>query len=162
MRWPWRRHSDSAGPVDSAGLGRKGESLARRHLRRAGLGKKVADPAVLGKKGEAFARKHLRKGGLKILARNYRCAAGEADLIALDRRAGQIVFVEVKTRSDDTYVEPYAAVDSAKQQRYGRIARTYLAERDTGELAVRFDIVSVVIPPGGKPAVTHIPQAFSP
>jgi putative endonuclease len=116
----------------------------------------------LGRQGESLARRHLRRAGLKILARNYRCAAGEADLIALDRRAGQIVFVEVKTRSDDHYVEPTSAVNSAKQQRYGRIARTYLAGHDTGNLAVRFDVVSVVIPPGAKPAVTHIPQAFSP
>jgi putative endonuclease len=154
-----KKDSDSAAPgkksVDPAVLGKKDSDSAA-------PGKKSVDPAVLGKKGEAIARKHLRKAGLKILARNYRCAAGEADLIALDRTAGQLVFVEVKTRSDDTYVEPYAAVDSAKQQRYGRIARTYLAERDTGDLAVRFDVLSVLLQPGRKPAVTHIPEAFSP
>ena len=42
--------------------------------------------AARGARGEKIAKKHLRRAGLKILAVNYRCPSGEVDLIALDRR----------------------------------------------------------------------------
>jgi len=61
---------------------------------------------ALGDRGEALARRFLKKAGLQILATNYRCPAGEIDIIALDPSTRQtpagaetIVFVEVKTRS---------------------------------------------------------------
>jgi putative endonuclease len=99
---------------------------------------------------------------MKILARNYRCPEGEADLVALDcsskrNCAGEtIVFVEVKTRSDDAYTDPESAVDGEKRRRMRGVARYYLAGRQTAGLAVRFDIVSVVIRPGRKPEIRHL------
>ena len=48
---------------------------------------------VLGQQGEEVAERFLRKKGYKLVERNYRCAAGEVDLIVLDHRV--IVFVEV-------------------------------------------------------------------
>lgn len=120
----------------------------------------------LGSRGEALARRFLKRRGLKILARNYRCPAGEIDLIALDastrRSAGAetIAFVEVKTRSSDRYTDPEAAVDAEKRRRLKKVAETYLAARDAGGLNVRFDVVAVVARPGEKPQVRHIPDAF--
>jgi len=120
----------------------------------------------LGPKGEDLARRALRKRGMKILARNYRCPAGEIDLIVLDPSTRKdlgsetIAFVEVKTRSSDRYTDPEAAVDAEKQRRIRKVANYYLARHDAADLAVRFDIVSVLIRPGEKPQVKHIPQAF--
>jgi putative endonuclease len=122
--------------------------------------------ASLGRRGERLARRRLRRSGLKILATNYRCPVGEVDLIALDAStrkaiaAETLVFVEVKTRTSDTYTAPAGAVDAEKRRRIRRIADYYLASRDTSGYAVRFDIVSIVIPDGEKPRVTHIPDAF--
>jgi putative endonuclease len=123
--------------------------------------------ARLGGQGEELARTFLRKQGLKILARNYRCPAGEADLIALDLStrkdtgAETIAFVEVKTRASDRYAPPESAVNADKRRRMKRVAHYYLASRKTAGFAIRFDIVSIVIRPGQEPEVRHIPGAFA-
>jgi putative endonuclease len=125
------------------------------------------DPASLGRLGEDLARGLLRKLGFKVLARNYRCPAGEADLIALDistrRRGGAetIAFVEVKTRSSDRHLPPEAAVNPDKRRRLKNVARYYLASRAAEGFAVRFDVVSIVIRPGEAPEVRHMPGAFT-
>lgn len=125
-----------------------------------------AGPKALGPRGEWLARRDLKRRGLKILARNYRCAAGEADLVALDattrRTLGRetIAIVEVKTRRDDRYTEPYAAVDAAKQRRLKKIGLAFLADRRAQDYPLRFDIVSVVIPETGKPRIEYLPDAF--
>ena len=77
-----------------------------------GRWRRTGSSGELGRRGEKLAAKALKRAGMKILARNYRCPAGEADLIALDRStrrqsgAETIVFAEVKTRSSDTYTDP--------------------------------------------------------
>jgi putative endonuclease len=123
------------------------------------------DTGQMGALGEKLARKHLREKGYKILAQNYRCPAGEADLVVLAREkpagmAGTIVFVEVKTRNSDLYTDPHAAVDQAKQRRLAAISRYYLASRKTDGYDVRFDIVSIVIPRGAELQINHIEDAF--
>jgi putative endonuclease len=129
----------------------------------------VLDTGQMGALGEKLARKHLCEKGYKILARNYRCPAGEADVVALaqphkEKPAagpnGTIVFVEVKTRNSDLYTDPHAAVDQAKQRRLAAISRYYLASRKTDGYDVRFDIVSIVIPRDGAPRINHIEDAF--
>ncbi len=70
---------------------------------------------------------------MKVLARNYRCPVGEIDLIALDRHPAcgpfgpTLVFVEVKTRGDDTYTDPESAVDAEKRRRIKKAAAYYLS-----------------------------------
>ncbi len=124
------------------------------------------DRLPLGKRGESIARKHLKRRGLKILARNYRCPRGEVDIIALDAStrtemgAETISFVEVKTRSSDRYTAPASAVNADKQRRIRKVADYYLARHAADELNVRFDIVSIVLRDGEKPEVKHIPGAF--
>jgi len=119
-----------------------------------------------GAYGERLALRHLRRRGLKTLARNFRCPAGEVDLIMLDPstrkalRAETLVFVEVKTRRSDDYVAPAAAVNADKQRRIRRASRTYLASRDTSGYNIRYDVVSIVIPEGEKPRIEHIRSAF--
>ncbi|NLF33182.1 MAG: YraN family protein [Planctomycetes bacterium] len=112
-----------------------------------------------GRRGERLAAKALKRAGCAILARNYRCAAGEADLVAL---AGDdtLVFAEVKTRSTDRYADPELAVNKAKRERYHKVARSYLRTIGRSDLAVRFDIVAVVLPRGARPVIRHIPDAF--
>jgi len=120
----------------------------------------------LGERGEAIARRTLRRAGMKVLASNYRCPAGEADIIALETKtrkligAETIAFVEVKTRSSDRYVQPSAAVDDRKRRQLRRVASYYLAHHDAAGFALRFDIVSVVIRDGQEPEIEHIRDAF--
>ncbi len=127
---------------------------------------RTGEDEPLGRRGERLAARYLRREGLTILARNYRCPGGEIDLIALDppRRTGRdadtICFVEVKTRSDDTYTAPASAVDRAKRSRLKRAAGFYLADHDTRGYVTRFDIVSIVARPGEPPRIDHRPNAF--
>ncbi len=120
----------------------------------------------LGDRGEKLARRLVRRRGMKILARNYRCPAGEADIIALDhstRRtvgAETIAIVEVKTRSSNQYTEPESAVDAEKRRRLRKIADYYLTGRDADGYNVRFDIVSIVAPTGRKPHANYIENVF--
>jgi len=120
----------------------------------------------LGQRGEALARKYLKRRGMKVLSRNFRCPAGEIDLIALDRAtrradgAQTIAFVEVKARRNDTYTDPAAAVDSRKRRRLKKAAQYYLSRVDAEAFNARFDIVSIVFRDGSKPQVRYIPDAF--
>jgi putative endonuclease len=122
--------------------------------------------ADLGRRGESLARRELRKQGLKILARNYRCPLGEADLIALDpstrKQSGAetIAFVEVKTRAGEGYAPPESAVNADKQRRMRKVAHYYLASRNADAFHTRFDIVAVVLRPGEKPEIRYIRNAF--
>ena len=120
----------------------------------------------VGARGEKLARRHLKRQGMKILAENYRCPVGEADLIALDpgtRKvlgAESLVFVEVKTRRRDDYTSPASAVNAEKQRRIRKIAEYYCSSRPTDRYCIRYDIVSIVLPDGGEPRIEHLPDAF--
>jgi putative endonuclease len=116
-----------------------------------------------GARGERLACGFLRRAGLKILARNYRCPAGVAEIIALDRTAPggpAIAVVEVKTRSDDRYVDPESAVDAAKRRQLRGVAQYYLAHHASPDHAARFDVVAVLLKDGQEPSIRHIVDAF--
>ena len=126
------------------------------------------EDAPLGRRGERLARKFLSRRGMTILASNYRCPSGEADLIALDpvdrsgdgRSDRHLVFIEVKTRSPGQLTDPISAVNADKQQRLRRVAQYYLATHDAGDLCVRFDVVSIVGQAKSEADITHYPGAF--
>lgn len=95
---------------------------------------------VLGRKGERLVAEYLKKQGYKIVKTNYRTPFGEADIIALD--GDEVAFIEVKTRSSDTFGLPAEAVVKKKQQTYLKIAKFYW--RITGaEPNARFDVAEV-------------------
>ncbi len=112
---------------------------------------------ILGKEGERVAELFLKKKGYKLVERNYRCAAGELDLVMLDQRA--IVFVEVKTRTGTGYGTPLEAVESRKQQKMIYAAQFFLSARKLNQREARFDVVGISWP-GPQPLVEHIENAF--
>jgi putative endonuclease len=114
----------------------------------------------LGALGESAAVKFLKQSGHTILARNYVCPVGELDIISFHH--GCIVFVEVKTLSDDAAGDPEEHITPAKQRQLHRVARQWLAARRQPDCAYRFDAISVVVPPQGEPRVRHIVEAFIP
>ena len=83
---------------------------------------------ILGRKGEKLVEKYLKKQGCKILERNYRAGHNELDIIAEDKE--HTVFVEVKTRSNNDYGGGAYAVTYQKQQRIIRAAQNYLLKYD--------------------------------
>ena len=112
---------------------------------------------LLGKEGERLAERFLEKKGYKLLERNYRCTAGELDLIVLDRRV--IVFVEVKTRTGQGFGTPFEAVEFRKQRKIIQAAQFFLAEKGLQQRDARFDVVGVSWV-GREPVVEHIENAF--
>jgi putative endonuclease len=80
--------------------------------------------------------------GYQVLARNWVCAHGEADLVL--GRPGEVVICEVKARASADFGGPVGAVDWKKQRRLRRIAAAWLSEHRDGHVIVRFDVVSVV------------------
>jgi putative endonuclease len=112
---------------------------------------------ILGKEGERIAELFLKKKGYKLVERNYRCAAGELDLVMLDRRV--IVFVEVKTRTGSGYGTPLEAVAVRKQKKMIYVAEFFLSAKKLSQREARFDVVGVSWP-GAQPLVEHIENAF--
>jgi putative endonuclease len=96
---------------------------------------------ALGVRGERIAERHLRRCGYLILARNYRAAGAEIDLIGLDRRT--LAFVEVKTRGGEDFGTPQEAVDDGKQDRIRRAAAAYIQWRRAHGVPMRFDVVAI-------------------
>ncbi|MFN3875577.1 MAG: YraN family protein [Flavobacteriales bacterium] len=119
----------------------------------------MAEHNRTGSKGEQLACRYLEARGFEVLERNWRHGRHELDIIARDGR--HLVFVEVKTRSSSQHGEPEEAVKKGKRGRLLKAANAYILA--TGcDLAARFDIVSVILHPSGKPCVHHIPDAFYP
>lgn len=118
------------------------------------------DRASLGRWGEDLAAQHLRGLGFTLLDRNWRCARGELDLVAL-APDGTVCFVEVKTRSSRAFGEPAEAVSRVKARRIHGLALAWLAEHrpDGHRGALRFDVVSVVREQGAVDLV-HLQGAF--
>jgi putative endonuclease len=123
-----------------------------------GVGSGTSDP--LGVRGENAAAKFLRNLGYRIIIRNFRVEAGEIDIIARDGKT--LVFVEVKTRADDTDATPEDQIDDAKRHQISKVAKLYLGRYGTPQPAARFDVVSVVWPTGRPPQVKHFVDAFGP
>lgn len=111
----------------------------------------------LGRAGEERAADFLRRAGYRILAANYRTRRGELDLVA--EEGGELVFVEVKTRTSLAFGSPAEAVDRRKQQQIGRAAQEYLLREGASERVVRFDVVAISLA-GGRPEVEIIKNAF--
>lgn len=109
----------------------------------------------LGFWGERKAAKFLKKNGYKILERNFKCKAGEIDIIAL--KGDVVAFVEVKTRSSDAFGEPCEAVDLTRQRRYCNAADLYIRLNNFGlsDYFLRFDIIEIK-----KGVINHIENAF--
>ncbi len=109
---------------------------------------------ALGDHGEAIAARHLIEAGLTILDRNWRCEAGEIDIVARD--GASLVVCEVKTRRGLEYCHPGEAVTWRKAQRLRRLAMRWIDEHDVHPREIRIDVVSVICPPRGGAVVEHL------
>jgi len=116
-------------------------------------------PISAAAQGEQAAAKWLQQRGFDILERNLRVGDDEADIIAHDPESRAIVIVEVKTRTDPNAL-PEERIDQRKQFRLARLAANLQKRRRYRHCPIRFDVVSVILPPEGEPAVRHIPGAF--
>lgn len=112
------------------------------------------DKDALGQQGEQLAAEYLQRAGFRILARNWRCAEGEIDIVAADRRT--LVACEVKTRSGTRYGTPLEAVTRKKRSRLRRLAVRWVLANGVLFDEVRVDVVEVLKDERGDFAIEHI------
>jgi putative endonuclease len=113
---------------------------------------------AVGDYGERVAVGRLIEAGMQVLDRNWRCAMGELDVVALD--GGTVVFCEVRTRRGDVCGTPAESVTAAKIRRVRMLAALWLAAHDGVRGEVRFDLVSVWPQLTGAAVVEHLRGAF--
>ena len=118
----------------------------------------MAEHIILGKAGEDAAIAYLEKSNYGIRHRNWRRGHLEIDIVAT--KDSETVFIEVKTRKNNEYGDPYEAVDSKKAANLMRAADTYIKLYEL-DGPIRFDILSIV-GEEGKFEIEHIKEAFYP
>ena len=111
-----------------------------------------------GELGERAARQFLQQKGLHFLTANFRSTRGEIDLVF--REGGNLIFVEVKTRSSEDWTRPAAAVDVRKRRLLSQTALDYLKLLKNPPVKFRFDIVEVLLADGAVREIRHLPDAF--
>ncbi len=97
---------------------------------------------ALGAKGEEAVAAWYEARGYEVVERNWRCRAGELDLIL--RRGRTFVFCEVKTRTSDAFGAPVEAVNRDKQVRLRHLAARWLEDAPLRPTEIRFDVASVL------------------
>lgn len=109
---------------------------------------------ALGRYGEELATRYLRDRGMQVIERNWRCADGEIDIVALDGDC--LVVCEVKTRRGTGAGDPLEAVTWEKASRLRRLAAAYLRARPGPVGQVRIDVIGVLAERGRPPVVRHV------
>lgn len=107
--------------------------------------------------GEEVAAQSLQDCGYVVVDRNWRCKAGEVDIVALSPD-GVLAFVEVKTRSNHRYGMPIEAITMKKLGRMRRVMGAWLAGHDDvpAHRAIRLDLMSVDWNGHGEPVLKHL------
>ena len=108
----------------------------------------------LGRRGEQAAVEYLQRAGFRILDRNWRCAEGEIDIVAVERQV--LVVCEVKTRSGTGFGTPAEAISRVKRNRLRRLAVRWLVAHGVLFDEVRVDVLGLLTNRAGCFTVEHI------
>ncbi len=115
----------------------------------------------IGYLGEELATKYLKEKNYEIIQRNFICRQGEIDIIALDKTKKELVFIEVKTRTNNKYGNPSESVNENKQKHIYRTAEYYTYKNKLDKMLIRFDIIEININISKKTyKLNHIYKAF--
>lgn len=122
----------------------------------------MSSRAKLGQWGERQARLYLEAEGYGIVAANFRCRAGELDIVAID--GDELIFVEVKTRRGDAFGLAEESISPVRAERLAAVAEEFLQSRSAfpydSETPWRIDLVCVNLDGGGKLLnINHIKHA---
>ena len=110
---------------------------------------------AMGAFGEKVAARHLtEERGMTLLERNWRCRAGEVDLLLRD--GDTLVVCEVKTRRGTHYGEPLEAVTPEKYQRLHTIASFWMEWTGVQFPDVRIDLVGIDLSKPTAERITHV------
>lgn len=112
---------------------------------------------ILGKIGEEIACQYLEENDYEIIERNFYCRQGEIDIIAKDKN--EVVFIEVKTRTNNNYGNPIDSITYYKQKHIIKSVQYYLYKRKLEKVFVRIDVIEVYSKEE-KYYVSHIKKAI--
>ena len=111
----------------------------------------------LGRIGDNIISDYITKLGYKVVERNFACNQGEIDIIAKDKE--ELVFIEVKTRTDISYGEASEAVTNTKKRHLINSIKYYIYKQKLENQPIRIDVAEVYINKG-KVKVNYIKQAI--
>lgn len=114
-----------------------------------------------GRRGEEAACTYLEGLGHVIVARNWRCAHKEVDIVSL--QGDELHFIEVKSRMSSSFAAPEVNVTGVKMANIVSAAKSFLHSKAAANLPhnleIIFDVVTVVLE-GNKPEITYFPNAY--
>jgi putative endonuclease len=113
----------------------------------------------LGDWGEKRAANYLQAHGYEIIERNWRCGAGEIDLVA--REGEWLAFVEVRTRRGRGFGLPEESITSGKRARLIELAQTYIQAHPELDCDWRIDVVAVELRHMSRPRIHLIRNAVT-
>jgi putative endonuclease len=114
--------------------------------------------SIRGRKAETYACAYLLRKGCKLLARNYRYAGGELDIVAKDKN-GKWLFIEVKSVWENSFGLPDVRVHAEKQRKIWQTALHFLYKNDNMEQNSRFDVIAMDFR-GKTPHIRYYENAF--
>ena len=114
----------------------------------------------LGSNGETLAMNYLKLHNHMVIEKNFVCKYGEIDIIAKDNEKGELVFIEVKTRTSSKYGNASEAVDSIKQRHICKCANYYVFINKIRNVPIRFDVIEIKLH-GDMFWINQIKCAFS-
>jgi putative endonuclease len=108
-----------------------------------------------GRLGEQIALNYLIDNNASILDTNYRINTGEIDIIA--KLNEELVFIEVKSRSNTKFGYPSEAVNYNKIRKIINTAKYYILKNELNNIPIRFDVIEVYLK---EDKINHIVNAF--
>lgn len=108
----------------------------------------------LGKLGEDYAVKYLKGKGYEVSGRNVYVGGGEIDIVA--KKGNLVVFVEVKTRKSDAYVDVLDSIDETKEESLITSCEEYLAKDKLESCGYRIDLIGIIIKNGVIEKFEHV------
>lgn len=105
--------------------------------------------------GEKLACKYLEKNNYRIIKKNYKNCFGEIDLIAMEK--SEIVFIEVKMRTDKKYGSGFDAINYYKIKHIKNVANVFIKNNKFENYPIRFDAIQIYII-GEKVRLEHVKQ----
>lgn len=110
----------------------------------------------LGRAGEERAAQHLTGCGYTVLARNWRCAQGEIDIVAT--QGDHLAVVEVKTRRTAAFGHPFEAIDRRKRRRLWQLAQAWIIENPqvARGRVVRLEAIGIIGADPARGSIEHL------
>lgn len=110
---------------------------------------------IIGNRGEDIASKYLEENNYQILERNFLTKGGEIDIIARDRNQNELVFIEVKTRTNKKYGYPIDSIDDRKIKHIYQTANFYIKINHLEKEYIRIDAIEIYLK-DGKAKIHHL------